>query len=143
MKSSIFKVALVVVLAFATTFAIAQATAPDQSQQAPGQSSPQSQQYPPSDTQSTGQSQSSAASSSNDVQTKIQTAFRQDPTLANSGISVSVTDDKVELSGTATSKDEKDKAKSIAESNAGGRQVMDNVKVGGGESSTPPPAPPQ
>jgi osmotically-inducible protein OsmY len=46
----------------------------------------------------------------------------------NSGISVIVSDDKVALSGTASSSD-KDKARRIAEANAGGRRVVDKVKV--------------
>jgi hyperosmotically inducible periplasmic protein len=125
MKSNISKLALVVVLCFATTFAIAQATSPDQSSS--GQSSSQTPQYP-----------STGGTSSNDVQKMIQSTFQKDPTLASSSISVSVTDTKVELSGTAKTQAEKDKAKSIAESYAGSRQIVDNVKVSGGGSSTSP-----
>jgi hypothetical protein len=109
-------------------------TTPDQSQQPPAAAGPQSQ-YP-STTGQAGASQSGATMSSKDVKTAIQTAFQQDQSLMNSGISVSVSDDKVTLSGTASSAD-KDKARQIAAANAGGRQVEDNIKVSDSNSAAP------
>jgi osmotically-inducible protein OsmY len=77
--------------------------------------------------------------SSDDVKTAIQTAFQQDQSLMNSGISVSVSDDKVTLSGTASSAD-KGKARQIAAAKAGGRQVEDNIKVSDSNSAAPKPS---
>jgi osmotically-inducible protein OsmY len=57
--------------------------------------------------------------------------------LAN--VTAKITDNSVELSGTVASKADKDKARSIAESNAGGRKVVDHIEVSG----RPPAAPPR
>lgn len=140
----IYKLLFLVLLG--TAVALAQAapsqSAPDQSQQTPDQSQQPpsaagSQSQYPSSSGQTGASQAGQMSSS-DVKTAIQTAFQQDPSLMNSGISVSVSNDKVTLSGTASSAD-KDKAHKIAEANAGGRQVVDNVKVSGSSSDSAAP----
>jgi hyperosmotically inducible protein len=124
-----------------TAVASAQTTSsqstPDQSQQQPpSASSPQSQ-YPNSSAQS-GTGQASPAMSSSEVKTAIRTAFQQDSSLSNSGISVSVSKDKVTLSGTANSSTEKDKAQQIAETNAGSRQVVNNIKVSASSETTTP-----
>jgi osmotically-inducible protein OsmY len=74
--------------------------------------------------------------SSNDVKTAFQRAFQKDQGLMNSGVKVSVSDDKVALSGTASSAD-KDMANQIAEANAGGRQVVDHIKVSDSNSAAP------
>jgi len=56
---------------------------------------------------------------------------------------VNETSDKIELAGTVASDADKDKARSIAEANASGRKVVNNIKVSGSASSpsstTPPP----
>ena len=56
---------------------------------------------------------------------------------------VNETSDKIELAGTVASEADKDKARSIAESNAAGHKVVNNIKVGSGtnspSSTTPPP----
>ena len=83
-----------------------------------------------------------SATSSGDVQGNIQKALQQDPTLANANITATVSGNKVELSGTVPDKEEKKKAKQIAESNAGGMKVVDHIKVehskGGKDNTTPP-----
>ncbi len=115
-----------------------QAPLPDQQnqQQAPDQQNQQQGQYPPTSTQpGLTSSPTATPSDSMQVQSQIQTAFQKDPTLANSSINVSVNDNKVKLTGTASTNAEKDKAKSIAEANAGGRKVVDKIKVSGSQTS--------
>jgi osmotically-inducible protein OsmY len=93
---------------------------------------------------------SSAAAGSDQVKSDIQTAFRNEPTLTSSNITVSVSDDSIELNGSAPSAKDRDEAKRIAQSFAGNRRVVDNVKVAGADSapastpnssSTPSPNP--
>jgi osmotically-inducible protein OsmY len=120
-------------LALFTVFAMAQNPSaqdrPDQSQQLP-----QAQQPTP---QSGGQQAGGADQS---VQ-QIQAALQQQPELAN--VTVSAAGDKIELSGTVAKKEDKEKAKSVAESAAGGKKVVDKIKVsessGGSQGATPPP----
>jgi osmotically-inducible protein OsmY len=126
MKRSLLMVAMVVTV-FAV-FAIAQSSYPSSTQ--PSQDQSQSQ---PTSQSSMGQS----GSSSSDVQTNIQKAFQQDPSLASASISANVTDSKVELTGTVASSADKDKAESIAQQNAGSRKVDNKIKVSG-TSSQPP-----
>ena len=65
-------------------------------------------------------SQSSTASGSSDqVKNDIQTALRNEPTLSSSNVSVNVTDDSIELNGSAPSAKDRDEAKRIAQSFAG------------------------
>jgi hypothetical protein len=73
----------------------------------------------------------SSSSSSDQVKNDIQTAFRNEPTLTSSNVSVNVTDDSIELNGSAPSAKDRDEAKRIAQSFAGNRRVVDNIKVGG------------
>ena len=80
---------------------------------------------------------SATAESSDQVKSDIQTAFRNEPTLTSSSVSVDVTADTITLSGTAPSQKDRDEAKRIAQSFAGNRKVVDNVKVSGmGTGST-------
>jgi len=55
---------------------------------------------------------------------------------------VNETSDKIELAGTVASTADKDKARNIAEANAGGRKVVDNIKVSSSASSPSPTSPP-
>ena len=77
-----------------------------------------------------------------DAQGNIQKALQQEPTLANANISATVSGNKVMLSGTVADKEQKKKAKEIAEANAGGMKVVDHIKVehskGGKDNTTPP-----
>lgn len=86
--------------------------------------------------------QTSQTSGSSDVQDKIQKAIQQDASLASSNITVTVADNKVELTGMVASKDQKKTAKQIAESNAGGMKVVDHLKVSGMETSPASPSTP-
>lgn len=127
-------------LALATGLVFAQATpaqqTPDQTQQMPQtQQTPSAQQTPPYGSQT--QTQSSASGSSQTVQSQIQSAFQQQPGLSN--VTVNVTDNSVELSGTVASKEDKAKARSTAESSAGGRKIVDKIKVSSGSSGTSSP----
>src|SRR5262245_49614727 len=81
----------------------------------------------PSGQQPTSQQAKSPA----DVQNEIQSALQKDPNLANASITVQVTDQAVELSGTVPSKDAKDAAEQIAQAHSGGLQVKNRLKVGG------------
>jgi len=79
-----------------------------------------------------------ATESSDQVKNDIQTAFRNEPTLTSSGVSVDVSSDTVTLSGSVPSQKDRDEAKRIAQSFAGSRKVVDNVKVSGmGSGSSP------
>jgi len=69
------------------------------------------------------------AATSTDAQSSIQKALQQDPSLANANITVTVNDNKVELTGTVANKEQKKTAKEIAESKAGGMKVIDHLKV--------------
>jgi osmotically-inducible protein OsmY len=73
------------------------------------------------------------------VQSEIETAFQKDSSLASDGLSVKVTDNKVELSGEVANDGEKERARSIAEAKAGGRQVENRIriKVKGGSEAPP------
>jgi hyperosmotically inducible periplasmic protein len=127
MKRSVFLVATVMVV-FAA-FAIAQYPSSQPS-------SDQSQSAQPS--QASGSQSSSGGSS--DVQTKIQKAFQQDPSLASSSVSANVTDDKIQLTGSVSSSADKDKAEQIAQQNAGGRKVDNKIEVGSSGTSSQPPS---
>ena len=133
MKRNIFNLALV--LALFTGFVLAQNPGaqdrPDKSQP-----TPQTQQQPTPETapaQSQTQSQSQPQSSSPGAQ--IQAALQKQPELSN--VMVNETTDKIELAGTVASTADKDKARSIAEASAGGRKVVDNIKVSSSTTSSP------
>jgi len=143
---------MLVVCAALSAFALAQSQQPPQStpptlpqgsstgSQAPDQQAPAAQN--PADTQKPAdtdkdkdkdkgkmpQSDASAADTSS-LQSSIQSAIQQDPSLANSNVDVKVTEKQVELSGTVPSDDAKKAAERIAKSNAGGRKVKDKLKV--------------
>lgn len=80
------------------------------------------------------QSDTSAAASG-DVQSQIQTAIQQDPKLANANITVNVSGNKLELTGTVPSNDEKKQAEQIAKSHAGNLKVKNHIKIA---SANPP-----
>jgi|SRR5579864_451804 len=84
----------------------------------------------------TSQSGATSAASSADAQSNIQKALQQDQSLSNANITVTVKDDKVDLTGTVANKGQKKTAKKIAESNAGGMKVMDHLKVEGSNNTS-------
>jgi osmotically-inducible protein OsmY len=123
---------LLAVLALLTGFALAQYPNTP-SQQDPSQQTSQTQQRPDAQQMPQGQSQSPTGPASQSVQSQIQ----QQPELSN--VTVTEGSDKIELSGTVASKADKDKAKSIAESAAGGRKVKNNIKVSESKDTASPP----
>lgn len=132
---------LVFVLALALAYASAQSSgsSPSSSEQSTTSQPSQDQNQKPDTQPSQSGSSATATSAGTDVQGQIQDALKKDPTLSNSNITVSVTDDAVELNGTVASNDEKRAAKKIAKSYAGSRKVKDNLTVSGGGSKTTPP----
>jgi osmotically-inducible protein OsmY len=69
---------------------------------------------------------------------QIQSSLQQQPEL--SGVMAKASGDKIELTGTVAKKADKDKAKSIAESAAGGKKVVDKIKVSGSSGSSASPS---
>ena len=67
--------------------------------------------------------------SSQQVEGRILQQFREDPTLSGTNIDAKVNDSSVVLSGNAESLAQHDLAIQIAQSNAGGRRVVDRIKV--------------
>ena len=63
------------------------------------------------------------------VQSRIQAGLKAEPSLTDSSITVDTTDTSVELSGTVTSKAKKQKALDIARVCAGGRKIIDHLRV--------------
>lgn len=106
-----------------------QPTQPEQTPQTQGRGSPAS-------------GQSSAPSSTEkgkpDVETTIQQAFQQDPQLADSTVSAYVSQDSVNLTGSVATIADRDKAIRIAEAHAGGRKVVDHIKVNADSIPTSP-----
>ncbi len=133
---------------------IAHAAAPDQtivnnitvssSQGTTGSTSSATMPSASSETNQTGQTTQSnvGGTATTDVQGRIQTALRQDSSLADTSITVDTKDNSVELSGTVTSKAEKQKVLDLAAVNAGGRKVIDHLKVTTSQS-TPSAVPPR
>ncbi|HZR30056.1 MAG TPA: BON domain-containing protein [Terriglobales bacterium] len=70
------------------------------------------------------------------LQNQIQGALKNEPTLANDAIVVVVSDNSVDLSGTAGSKKERQTAKRIAQSYANNRKVTDHITVSGSNNSS-------
>lgn len=70
-----------------------------------------------------------AAASSTDVESSIQQAIKNDPSLAGSNIQVKVTNKEVDLTGTVNSDQEKQTAEQLAKTNAGPRKVKNHLKV--------------
>jgi hypothetical protein len=118
------------------------ATPPDTTGQQPDQTKPANPDQK-SGQQSPGanlpQSDTSAASSV-DLQTKLQSAIQQDPSLSSANISVSVEDKSIILGGTASDEAQKRNAEQIAKANAGGRKVKNHIKVSASDTSKTPSA---
>lgn len=69
--------------------------------------------------------------SSGGLQSQIQNALKNEPTLINNNLNVSVSDDQIDLAGTVATAKEKLTAERIAESYAGNRKVKDRVTISG------------
>jgi osmotically-inducible protein OsmY len=127
MKRNVFYLALV--LALFTGFVLAQNPGAQDRPDQP-QPTPQAQQPTP-DTPAPAQSQPQSSSAG----AQIQAALQKEPALAN--VMVNETSEKIELAGTVASAADKDKARSIAEANAGGRKIVNNIKVSSSNTSSP------
>ena len=79
----------------------------------------------------TAGSMGTSASAGTDIQGQVENALKNEPTLSNDSITVSVTDDTINLSGTVASGKEKQTAKRIAQSYAGNRKVKEHLTVSG------------
>ena len=73
-----------------------------------------------------------------ELQSKIDGALKNEPTLSSSSVSVHVTADTIELSGSVPTSKDKTTAQRIAQSFAGNRKVVDKVTIGTNPSSNPP-----
>ncbi len=80
---------------------------------------------------STGATGMTGASDTNQLQSQIQGAIQNEPTLSGSNVNVNVTETAIELSGTVPTGKEKQTAKRIAQSYAGNRKVVDRLTVTG------------
>jgi hypothetical protein len=65
------------------------------------------------------------------LQSQIQNALQNEPTLHNDSLSVNVTDNTIELGGAVQTGKEKQTAHRIASSFAGNRRVKDRITVSG------------
>ena len=63
------------------------------------------------------------------VRKKIQAGIKTEPSLADSSISIDTTDQSIDLKGDVSSQAAKNKALEIARANAGGRKVVDHLRV--------------
>lgn len=70
-----------------------------------------------------------AITGSDAVRNKIQAGIKTEPSLADSSISIDTTDQSVDLKGDVSSQVAKNKALEIARANAGGRKVIDHLRV--------------
>lgn len=77
------------------------------------------------------------------LQSQIQNALKNEPTLVNDNLNVSVSEDQIELSGSAGSAREKLTAERIVQSYAGNRKVKDHVTPNGHNHDTQNPAAPK
>jgi osmotically-inducible protein OsmY len=86
---------------------------------------------------------SQANANTSDVQDRVQKALQQDSSLTGANINVSVQNNRVELTGTVASRDQKKTAHDIAENNAAGMKVVDHLKVSSSASTSTPSTPPK
>ncbi len=85
------------------------------------------------------QSDANAGSTDNGtLQNQIQVAIKNEPTLSADAIVVTVTDNAIDLSGTAATRKEKQTAKRIAQSYANNRKVQDHITVSSSGSNSMP-----
>lgn len=149
----------VTLLLLSAGMALAQAASPQNSQsttpttpptmpeqQKPANDSGKAQEQSPATAAPSQQSNlpQSDVNSTTDLQSRIQTAIQQDPSLSSSNINVSVTDRAVELRGTVATDTAKQSAEQIAKANAGDRKVKNHLKVsssGSTDNTSTPPKP--
>lgn len=122
---------LIFVLALALAYAASQTSSSGSSpSQTPAQP-PSTNQTTPATTAATAPDSQTSSGAGGELQGQIQNALKNEPTLANDNISVSVTDTEIDLSGTVASGKEKLTAKRIAQSYAGNRKVKEHLTMSG------------
>ncbi len=122
-----------IVLAFLLTLGSGWLTAQSSSQSA---TAPDPQKTPEDSANSAAQNNSAA------LQSRIQDALRNEPTLGSSHVTVNVTESTIELAGTVGSGKDKQTAERVAQSFDGNRQMKDNLVVTGhGHSDMAPEHP--
>lgn len=103
--------------------------------QAPGGNAGQSKSSPAAQTApgNSAASENSLAAQQNDstLQSQIENALRNEPGLSNSHVTVNVTAESIDLSGTVGSSKDKLAAERIAQSFDGNRKLTDNLMVTG------------
>lgn len=92
-----------------------------QSSQAPDQSQQQAEKPPQVDTESNP--------AARELENKIMDALKQDPHMAYSRVRVHVTETEVLLTGVVLTATAKDQAAQIATDHAGGKKVVNHIKV--------------
>jgi len=115
---------LALVAALGGSLAVAQSMPQQQPRQDPSG-------MPPSQQPSTSDQTKAPAASTAGVQSDIQSALQKDPSLASANINVQVSDQAVDLTGTAATKEARDTAEQIAKSHSGGLPVKNHIKVPG------------
>ena len=64
--------------------------------------------------------------SNDQLKAQIENALRNEPTLSNANVAVSVTDSNIDLSGTVPTSNDKQTAERIAQSYSGNRQMSES-----------------
>jgi osmotically-inducible protein OsmY len=82
--------------------------------------------------------QPDSGTSASDLQAQIQNALKNEPTLSNDKVNVSVLDDEIDLSGSVATSKEKLTAQRIVQSYAENRKVNDRLTVSGHKAGTSP-----
>jgi len=78
-----------------------------------------------------------AGMSNDQLKAQIENALRNEPTLSNANVAVSVTDSNIDLAGTVPTSNDKQTAERIAQSYSGNRQLTDHLNVGSSSGMTP------
>jgi osmotically-inducible protein OsmY len=122
---------LALILAFAPAVAMAQT--PSGSPAGQSATAPDPQAVPDNSANAGNSSANPMATPRNnaELQSRIEDAIRNEPTLGNSHVSVNVDDDAIDLSGTVGSTKDKQTAERIAESFDGNRKLNDKLVVTG------------
>lgn len=77
------------------------------------------------------------SASSSEMQTQIQNALKNEPTLANNAVTVAVSDDEISISGVVATAKEKLTAQRIVQSYAGNRRVKDHLRISARSQDNP------
>ena len=78
----------------------------------------------------------STTSKATEVANEITVALENDPTLANSRVNVTVAGDRIELTGTVVTKEQREKVREIAKSFAVHSHVINKVTIAPGDSGS-------